>query len=84
MVFCPEHSEVMRCLGALEEGQKNIGETVVRIDFKIDKIQNLVANGTVVTAVEKTKSKILYWVIGAASTALIAGLLGLFLKKLVL
>jgi len=81
MAFCEEHSEVMRCLGALEQGQKDVKDALIKIDSKIDKLQGSQANGNISNAVEKTKSKLLYWVIGVAFTGLIIGIINLVLRE---
>jgi len=81
MAFCEEHSEVMRCLGALEQGQKDVKGLLEHIDVKITTIQSSQINGKVSMAVEKTKSTLLYWVIGIATAGLILGLINLGLKE---
>ncbi len=81
MPFCEEHSEVMRCLGALEQGQKDVKGLLEHIDVKITTLQVSQINGKVSAAVEKTKSTLLYWVIAIASSGLILGLVNLALKE---
>ena len=81
MAFCEEHSEVMRCLGALEQGQKDVKGLLEHIDVKITTLQVSQTNGKVNMAVEKTKSTLLYWVIAIATSGLILGLINLMLKE---
>ena len=81
MAFCEEHSEVMRCLGALEQGQKDVKCLLEGIDLKITTIQSSQTNGKVSMAVEKIKSNLLYWVIAIASSGFILGLINLALKE---
>lgn len=70
--FCAEHSDVMRCLGSLEESTdrnykaiKDVQSTIHAVENKLDGLRNDVVNGKISTMVEQTKSSILYWVIGA-------------------
>jgi hypothetical protein len=82
MSFCEEHSEVMRCLGALEQGQRDVKDLLTGIDAKIIVVQKLQSNGNTQIAVEKTKSGLLYWVIAIAAGGLILGLINFALRQL--
>jgi hypothetical protein len=79
--YCEEHSEVMRCLGALEQGQKDVKGLLEHIDVKITTIQSSQVNGKVTAAVEKTKSNLLYWVIAIGTSGIILGLINLALRE---
>ena len=57
--FCPEHSEVVRSLGRVEERQVSIGKTVEGIDQKVDK---LVMNGAATDVREDTRTKERRWI----------------------
>jgi len=74
MPFCEEHSEVMKCLGALEQGQSDMKITLASIDTKLTDFAAKQANSNISAAEERVKSRLLYWVIGIAVAALITGL----------
>ena len=80
MPFCEEHSGVMKCLGALEQGQADIKASLGSMSETLVEIKTLQNNGVVKVAVEKTKSTILYWVIAIAMGGLIVGLINMLLR----
>ena len=80
MPICEEHSTVMKCLGALEQGQSDIKGTLTTMSESLTEIKVMQNNGVVKTAVEKTKSTILYWVIAIAVGGLIVGLINMLLR----
>lgn len=74
MDHCPDHGYVVETLGAvkarLDDGNILLGE----IKDSIRELRKGQNNGEKTAAVEQTKSKILYWVIGIAAAALITSL----------
>jgi len=81
MALCEQHSDVMRCLGSLEQGQRDVKSLLEHIDVKISTIQVSQIDNKVSMAVEKTKSKLLYWVIAIAGSGFILGLINLALRE---
>ena len=79
--FCGEHSEVMRCLGALEEGQRNQGELLRDMSGKIDLLVRRYSNGEVKRAVSDAKSGILYWALAVTGVAGISALTNYLVKR---
>ena len=73
--FCEEHSEVMRCLGALEEGQKNMAGDVKEIKNAMVSFSDKFTNGRIVLARERVKSSILYWFFAVSGIAIISGII---------
>lgn len=91
--FCPEHTEWIRCVGALEANQKNQGETINRIETKIDKyaekvdskIESLQRNGekkSVLEAAAQAKSRLLFWGLAILGVVFLTGMGNLVLSKL--
>ena len=91
--FCPEHSEIVRCQGALEMGVKNIAEQNQRIEEKIDKghgdvmakideIKRTEQKKTLADAVQGTKISLLFWVLAIGFIALISGAANTVFKAL--
>jgi hypothetical protein len=80
MPICEEHSVVMKCLGALEQGQSDIKGTLTTMNNSLVEIKTLQNNGVVKVAVEKTKATILYWVIAITIGGLIVGLINTGLR----
>lgn len=80
--FCPEHSNVMEKLGELKQGQEGLREICLEIRGKVECIGGKQTDVRIVAAQEKTKSSILYWVIGIASGGLILALINLIFKAL--
>jgi len=91
--FCAEHSEVMRCLGSLETGQKNMAEQNQRIEEKIDKGHSDVLNKidemkrseakkSLADAIQGTKIGLLFWVLAIGSIAIITGFANTVFKAL--
>jgi len=91
--FCKEHSEVMRCLGALETGQSNMAEQTQRIEIKIDQghtnvmakieeMKNREQNKSLTDAIQGAKVKILFWVIAISFVALVSGMSTALFKAL--
>ena len=80
--FCEDHSEVMRCLGALEQGQINQGELLKTMSGKIDLLVGKYSNGQVKQAVADAKSGILYWVLGISGVAGVSALTNYLIKKI--
>jgi hypothetical protein len=81
MAFCEEHSKVMKCLGALEQGQNDIKDILQRMELKFNNMQIFQTDSKVSAAVEKTKSNLLYWVIAIASSGVILGLINLAMRE---
>lgn len=92
-LFCPEHSEVMRCLGSLETGQKNMAEQTQRIEEKIDKghtdvltkiddMKRTEQKKTLADAIQGTKISLLFWVLAIGAIAIISGLANTVFKAL--
>lgn len=79
--FCEDHSEVMRCLGALEQGQINQGELLKHMNEKMDLLVKQYSNGQVKQAVADTKSGIFYWVLGISGVAGVSALTNYLIKK---
>jgi len=82
MPFCEDHSEVMRCLGAVEQGQANQGELLKEMSGKIDLLVKQYSNGRLKQAIADTKSGILYWVLGISGIAGISALTNYLIKKI--
>lgn len=91
--FCKEHSEVMRCLGALESGQTNMAEQTQRIEEKIDKghtdvmakideMKKTEQKKTLADAIQGTKISLLFWVLAIGFVALISGVANTVFKAL--
>jgi hypothetical protein len=91
--FCPEHTEIVRCMGALENGQKNMAEQNQRIEDKIDKSHDKIINKidemnrteqkkTLADAVQGTKISLLFWVLAIGFVALISGVANTVFKAL--
>lgn len=91
--FCKEHSEVMRCLGALETGQLNMTAQNQRIEEKIDKghgdvmakieyMRQTEQKKTLADAVQGTKISLLFWVLAIGFVALISGVANTVFKAL--
>jgi len=80
--FCGEHSEVMRCLGALEAGQNNMTESIKKIEGHLATMANSVSNNKITTAVEKTKSGVLYAAVVIVAAGGVAALLNFLFKYL--
>ena len=91
--FCKEHSEVMRCLGALETGQTNMTTQNQRIEEKIDKghndvmakIENMTKSEqkkTLADAIQGTKLSLFFWVLAIGFVALISGVANTVFKAL--
>ena len=81
MAVCEEHSSVMKCLGSLEEGQRDVKMMLRDIDNKLSNMQVIQQNGRVSAAIEKTKGSLIYWVIGIGGAALIVGLINIAIKE---
>jgi len=79
--FCTQHSEVMRCLGALEENSEKNYRSLTSLHEKFDQLKTVIANGKLDNAVEKTKSSILYWVIASVTISAIAIIMSRFFVK---
>jgi riboflavin synthase alpha subunit len=91
--FCKEHSEVMRCLGALETGQTNMSAQNQRIEEKIDKghmdvlakideMKQSEQKKTLADAIQGTKISLLFWVLAIGFVALISGAANTVFKAL--
>ena len=80
--FCPEHSNVMEKLGELKAGQEGLRDICLEIKGKVECIGGVQTGVRINAAQEKTKSGILYWVLGAAGMGLILGVANLVLKGL--
>ena len=91
--FCPEHTEVVRCLGSLETGQKNMAEQTQRIELKIDsghakvmakidEMKNSEQKKSLSDAIQGAKVKILFWVIAISFVALVSGMSTALFKAL--
>ncbi|MCZ7404489.1 MAG: hypothetical protein O8C67_06110 [Candidatus Methanoperedens sp.] len=62
-VYCPEHSEVMRSLGAIEAGQKSMGDDIKEIRNILSTQRKDIAQDRIDQTVLNTKAKILYGII---------------------
>ncbi len=93
MEYCKDHSEVMRCLGALENGQQAQVEQAQRIESKIDSGHSLLMTKidemkrteqkkSLLDAVQGTKISLLFWVLTIGTIALISGVANTIFKAL--
>lgn len=80
--FCSEHSNVMLCLGRLEEGQKNLQATADSTKIKVDVILSRQLDGLIVNTTERTKLGILFWFLMVCGVAMISSLVSFLMKKL--
>jgi hypothetical protein len=80
--YCPAHSELMRALGALEEGQAHLCKETSEIKRLLEEKGKAEKGEVREQAEEKTRSKILYWGIGTAFVALISAATHYLIGKL--
>jgi len=66
MDFCPQHGQLMECIGRIDERTKTM---IKNQEDLFGKVNALIVNG----AVEKTKIKPVYWVITSVAGAVILG-----------
>ncbi len=80
--YCPAHSELMRSLGAVEANQEQLCRDIGEIKKLLEEKNNAERAEAKEKAEEKTKSKILYWAIGAGFVALISSATHYLINKL--
>jgi hypothetical protein len=87
--FCNLHSDLMRCLGKLEQGQEYMNETIIGINLKLDSVIAKIEAAKIVNNIDRTqtavehakdiaKTNILYWVLGIAGGGLILSIVNRF------
>ncbi|MFB3926876.1 MAG: hypothetical protein ACE14T_12570 [Syntrophales bacterium] len=73
MDFCSQHGQLMECIGRIDERTKTMVKNQEELFCKVNA---LIVNG----AVEKTKSKPIYWVITSVAGAFIFGCATVLIK----
>ena len=79
-VYCPEHSEVMRSLGAIEEGNKSMAKDIGEIKTILQSQGKDIASDRIAQAKLDTRGKILYGLLLTAFVAVISEGVRYFMK----
>ena len=80
--FCRDHTWVVNTLGKLDKGQDYIKETLSGIRETLTGIAEKQTNGKVSAAVERTKSGLLYYVIGLVAIAFFSAISAIAVKAI--
>jgi hypothetical protein len=70
--FCADHGQLMRSMGAIEQGQADQCREIKEIKKLLEKLTAQIENDAKTAAEEKAKSSLLYWGLGTAGVAAIS------------